>query len=406
MRILSTLLLWILSGFFANPSWAADVTDVVGVYSFEVDATFTTDEGPSGVRRMQWSGNLERSLARVFRDGSMGWRIRLPEVLLRENEEVSRSALTGKAFELRSFPMGEVLRLSGFEHLVGAGRDGELLTPLWWSLSPLPPALRPGRSAMRRSTFPLLVKKSVGIRFQSTLDWTHRGRERLRELDRKRLIRLDYEGTVLPTGREAAFLSPIELSGTVSGRVWVRPRTLEVIRHEVDWALTYTAPPDGSLDWQTHRQTLSMRVERTEGRDRTELEARVSIPDHYDLPLYLDSDSVRAVLHDNSARWGPCFEGGDASPDPVAVRMTVNGSGEVGSVERLDENTPTGLIECLSTQAQGVLFPEHHEDGESFRYVLVWREGQIQPYPVVEFEPRDMGVLFLRTSVGGPRLVE
>ena len=75
-------------------------------------------------------------------------------------------------------------------------------------------------------------------------------------------------------------------------------------------------------------------------------------------------------------------------------------------MEGLDETTLPGLIECLRTQAESLLLPQHHEESESFRYVFVWRDGQLQPYPVVEFEPRDMGVLFLRASVGTPRLVE
>jgi len=406
MRILSSVLLLIPLGAFGTPSWAAEPAAAVTVYSFEVGATFTTDEATLGARRMQWSGSLERSLARVFRDGSVGWRIHLPEVLLRQNEESSRSALTGKAFELRRFPMGEVLRLSGFEHLVGEGRDGELLAPLWWGLSPLPPALKRGRSAMRGSTFPLLVNEAAGIRFQSTLEWTHLGRERVPDLDRKRLIRLGYEGTVRPTGREASFLLPIELSGTVSGQLWLRPHTLEVIRHQVDWTLTYTAPPDGSFEWQTHRQALSLSMERSHERARSESEVRVSIPDSHELALYLDPGSVRAILHENSARWAPCFEGGESSPDPVAVRMTVDSGGEIRSISGLDANTSPRLIECLRTCADGLLLPTHHEEIESFRYVLVWRDEQIQPYPVVEFERRDMGTLFLRASVGEPRLVE
>ncbi len=388
------------------PVSASEGTDVVSLYDFEISASFSTDELVSETLPSRWTGRIERSLARVFRDGSMGWRVYLDEVQAGTVDEMHPSSLTAKAFEMRTFPTGEVLRLVDFDHLAGADRDGELLTPLWWSLSPLPPALKPGRSAMRRSVFPLIITKSVGIRFQATLDWTYVGKVREPTLDKRKLLHLTYQGSVQPMGRESGFLSPVQVTGEVNGELWVHPKNLEVLRHDVDWTLTYRVPDEEDFGWQTHQQELSVRLERKAVRPRTESEARAQLSDQQRLPLYLDEDRVRATLHQRAEVWSPCFASGPVAPEPTPVRISVGADGKIRSVTGDDDKVNSALFECLRSYSDAISFPVHHEEIETFRYVLVWREGQVQPYPSVEFERRDFGKLFVRPSVVAPPLVD
>ena len=170
------------------------------------------------------SGRIERTVARVFRDNSMGLVSRVIAVQASVDrgegpQPVSTAALEGKSVSMRVLGSGELLASVGWEHSAGAGRGGDLVRDaLLLSVLRLPYAL-PGGSGTIPSTFRLRLPEDALLnRDQAwTLGWTSGDVPH----GCRRCSALAYTGRVTEAAQDRHPARPMDSEGeaTVSGTI-------------------------------------------------------------------------------------------------------------------------------------------------------------------------------------------
>lgn len=148
------------------------------VYTLALDVAVVT-EG-AAVEPFGWAleGKIEWSYARTFRDGSMGHLVRLYDLRGRvsRGERVTQApvGLEGALLELRSFPDGEVLLVSGIAPYVGDAGHLEVLDVLWPALSPHLPGSRE-EAEKHTTSWPSWVAGGPKVRNRLVARWTRAG---------------------------------------------------------------------------------------------------------------------------------------------------------------------------------------------------------------------------------------
>lgn len=207
---------------------------------YDVDGLFEA----IGDVRTQVRGRVERTVARVFRDRSLGLVSRVVDVQGTIDrgagaQDADFTGIDGKSVSMRVLDSGELLASLGWEHLAGAGRGGDLVRDLLLlSVLRLPYAEPSGAGAVP-STFRLrLPEDQLLNRDQSwTLAWT------AGEVPAgcKGCTALAYTGTATEAAVDRHPARPMdsestaELSGTV-----VLDRRSALVEHtfEVTWTRT------------------------------------------------------------------------------------------------------------------------------------------------------------------------
>lgn len=213
---------------------------------------------PYQQQAVQLEALIELRPSREFDDGSLGWLVHFVEVqgtvLLPDPQSDDGAAalvptgpaspwqLQGRSVELRTFPDGEVLAVDLAEHLVGAGRPGELLDVLFPVLSPFPPELDAGATTRRTSRWPLTVGGPRGWRHALHAAWTNQGLVPDGAGEGAPAWRFTYEGPTEVRGGDPEARPPVGVQGRgqLRGEVWLDdvdtdPVPLRVLRHGFHW---------------------------------------------------------------------------------------------------------------------------------------------------------------------------
>jgi len=201
--------------------------------------------------RTRTRGRLDRSLARVFRDSSLGLILRVVDLegsVARgpggEAAELDLSGLEGKSVALRLHASGELLDSHGWSHLLGAQRPGSVLGDLFLqSTLHLPAHLpKPNGSVARSFRTRVPVDASLQRDRTWTLSFT---RSVAPEGCGRGCVALSYAGTVLEQSTDTHPARPMGLRGTavVAGQLVLRGRKGRLVSHTWDreWTNTITS---------------------------------------------------------------------------------------------------------------------------------------------------------------------
>ena len=206
-------------------------------------------------------GRLERMVARVFRDSSLGVVSRLVDLKGEVERPGGQAAaldlarLEGKSVSMRLEPGGGLLDSTGWEHILGGFQGGHIVADvLAQSVLRLPrelPAARP-----RPTSFRVRVPVDSQLNRDQTwvLSWT-RG-EAPAECGR-RCLALDYHGSLTEAAKDQHPARPMEATGagTAEGTIVLGPRH-DLRSHE--WRITW------EREVTTHRSDGSKRARVTQ----------------------------------------------------------------------------------------------------------------------------------------------
>lgn len=214
-------------------------------YRFELEGAFNTtltprDGGAPEVfpeERLQLWGTVERSEAREFRDGSIGHLVRFGEVETATSADGprSRSELSAKSIELRTFGDGEILDIDLLEHISGPPRYGDTFDVLLVALSPVVPQVAEGAEAWRRLSWPFLLEKGQGARTSLSATWRNEG---VREVAGQQEVAVAYQGPLEGKGEDNRFRGALAISGQAEGRVVLELPRARVLEHTFSWERT------------------------------------------------------------------------------------------------------------------------------------------------------------------------
>ena len=313
------------------PKQALSRRDEVGAESYALSVTTdVTSAGALTLEPFRWtlSGTLLTSYTRTFRDGSLGTLVRFSGV----KSTISRGAgtpvslpaslpapLEGAHFELRAFPSGELLRVSGLSAYVGRRGHAEVLDLVWAALSPHLPGKKQGDAPLITSWHHAL-RGGPGVRTRMEAGW--------------RPVRMaagagwQYEGTLEGNG------GYVRSSGTTRGEITLGgqgdPR---VVAHRFDVARSVeTAWPTGARAIQGWNTTGELRHVGTA--DAPPLEMPVGEAD-------AEADARSLRLRDGREVSDPAVDGIESLPylllpddlteeAVAAVRATLAGTGRLG----------------------------------------------------------------------------
>jgi hypothetical protein len=275
--------------------------------------------------RWQLDGKVQASFTRAFRDGSLGILVRFTDL----SASVQRPGaapvpvpvgLEGAWLELRAFPQGDVLRLTGASRWAGEKGHLEVLDGLWPALSPRLPER--GAPDPLVSSWPNLIPGGPQVRDRLEAHWqsTRAGGAPV----------WTYAGTVSGEG------GPVQASGPASGRVTLRNGVPRVDEHTFDWARTVSSTWGGGArvtqEWHT---TGSLR------------HAGTAPAPLLDMPIGSDDASIDALplkLRDGGVAEDPPVDITADLPflllpddlsaaDRARVHATLTGTGRVGRQE-------------------------------------------------------------------------
>ncbi len=180
------------------PKQALSRADEVEAEAYTLSLTTEVTSGgalPLAPFRWTLSATLLTSYTRSFRDGSLGTLLRFSEVsstIARDAgaEAILPSPLEGAIFELRAFPSGEILRVSGLSAFVGRRGHSEALDLVWSALSPHLPGPKQGnvpfvtswhqalpggpgvRTRMEAGWLPVPIGEGAGWQYEGSLQGT------------------------------------------------------------------------------------------------------------------------------------------------------------------------------------------------------------------------------------------
>ena len=206
------------------------------------------------------SGRLERTVARVFRDRSLGLVSRVVALQAQVDRgqgptDVPLAGLEGKSVSMRVLDSGELLASVGWEHMAGAGRGGDLVRDLLlFSVLRLPYAVPSGTGAIP-STFRLRIPEDPLLnRDQAwTLAWTAASPP----ADCRRCSALAWSAEVTEAAEDRHPARPMSAEGTATGSgVVVLNGRGALVAH--DFSLTWTRTV------RSHRENGDRRAELTQ----------------------------------------------------------------------------------------------------------------------------------------------
>lgn len=377
------------------------------------DGSPVQDPALASLGELAWTGDLvlELRLARRFRDGSMGWLVRVLEAG-RETDPAaglppSPWSLRARSFELRTFDDGEVLSFEPGRELVGEDRLGGLADLLGPLLSPHAPALKVDQSLRRTTRWALLPGLGDGLRMRVIAEW------RALQRDKKAgTWRLAWSGPVDGRGREALPLSAepssteavrvSEVRGEASGELLIldiprMPVPLRLVEHDLrlsrSLSMTFPQAVGGPIDL-VQDQILRARS-RVLAREEAPAEdplGGVRAPQHADplvadrspLDRYVDSPRALAAMAALAEGMAPCVQG---LPDGAfPLRLWIAGTGLGLSLET--EGAPAEVEGCLNLSRQGLRLSPTDDEQVELRGSVLLHSGRAQAGPGVHFIPR------------------
>ncbi len=296
LRVLATLALLLLCLSTATPADAARrslrygfIEDRIESFRFELTRTTTTamdhlpaeaddyDIGSLTSRiatvETRLEGRVERLLARVFRDFSSGLVTRLVDLdgtIARAGGEpapLDTDVLEGKSVSFRVLPSGELLDSSGWAHLAGAGRGGDLVSELLLQTvmrlpRDVPRVGRPVPSSYR-------VRVPVDAFVTRDQNWIVAFEKAEAPDGCRGCTAISYRGEITETGKDKHPARPMKITGkgTVSGTMVLSRGARALLQHDFafDWERTVESTrSNGTLRGrvkQTERVVGSLRAE-------------------------------------------------------------------------------------------------------------------------------------------------
>ncbi len=191
-------------------------------------------------------GSLERVVGRVFRDSSLGLVTRVLDLKGTVDrgdgaQPVSLEGLEGKSVSMRVQESGELLASSGWSHIAGAGRGGELIVPvLLQSVLRLPFQVPEGGGTMPLS-FRLRVPYDALLNLDQNWDLAFSAVDSSKECGR-RCIALSYEGKVTEVAEDQHPARPMkrDSQAMVSGTIVLDSKVGRLYRHEFTLRWTHS----------------------------------------------------------------------------------------------------------------------------------------------------------------------
>lgn len=218
------------------------------LYRLALDVDVRTDGLGGEVAPFRWhlDGTLGWSYTRTFRDGSLGHLVRFESssaTVAREGAPAVPVAapLADALFELRAFPDGEVLSITGASRWIGTGGHAEVVDLLWPLLSPHLPANRDEAQGFLTS-WPTWVPGGPRLRTRLEATWTP---------DRDTWT---YTGALVGQG------GPVTVGGDARGVVTLGDKDTRLLAHTFDWTREVTTRwPSGQIVVQTWRTSGDLR---------------------------------------------------------------------------------------------------------------------------------------------------
>ena len=183
-------------------------------------------------------GSLERVVGRVFRDSSLGLVTRVLNLKGTVDrgggaQAASLEGLEGKSVSMRVLESGELLASSGWSHIAGAGRGGELVVPvLLQSVLRLPFQVPEGGGTMPLS-FRLRVPFDALLNLDQSWDLAFSAADAPEECGR-RCIALTYEGKATEVAEDQHPARPMkrDSQAIVSGTIVLDNKVGRLFSHE------------------------------------------------------------------------------------------------------------------------------------------------------------------------------
>lgn len=199
--------------------------DEVGadLYALSMDMDVRTDGVDVAPFRWHVEGTLSWSYTRTFRDGSLGHLVRVLDTTATITRDGGvpvpvRGPASGAHVELRTFPDGQLLAVTGASAWVGGADHLEVLDVLWPVLSPHIPE-SPGRAGTPFITsWPTWIEGGPKLRTRLEATWSPAGKGAW-----------SYDGRLEGQG------GYVSVSGRASGEVGLGSNDTRLLTHTFDW---------------------------------------------------------------------------------------------------------------------------------------------------------------------------
>ncbi|MFN7144693.1 MAG: hypothetical protein ACK4YP_13035 [Myxococcota bacterium] len=151
--------------------------DEVEAHTYAMDVAMDVTTDGLDVPPFTWrvAGNVATSYARTFRDGSMGHLVRFSGLrgeVTRDGETVAVPVPFAEAtIEVRAFPDGEILTVTGGAAWTGENGHFEMLDAVWPALSPHLPGSK-DEAAQFATSWPAWVPGGARVRNRLEAAWT------------------------------------------------------------------------------------------------------------------------------------------------------------------------------------------------------------------------------------------
>lgn len=217
---------------------ASDVETLT--YELSLQASFVT-RGEDGLevslpdQALSLVGHAQLTPAALYRDGSLGTVLTLQG--LHDPETGAAHGLSGRAVALRTFESGEVLEVSGLDHLAGPGRHGDALDVLIPLLSPRLPLDVDGGPVKLVTSYPVRIDATRGHKVEVAAAWSAAAGRGAKTRH--------YEGQLRCQGQEQALA--LSCAGAVTGDT-EQDREGRLAAHALHWTRTLVLQgPGGTL---------------------------------------------------------------------------------------------------------------------------------------------------------------
>ena len=320
------------------------------------------------------------------------------------------TALHGRAFGLRRFDDGEVLRVERLLELADTGLAG--WDPILVALSPARPekvtTKTPGKRALQWTA---RLGTARFLRSNCPATWTvvDDGGAGVAGWQGRPVEHVRYEATCGLNGRSdvpGGGPVPLRGQGSLHGDVWWDAETHQVLRHDLSLERTVLSrwvTSEGRVE-VAQDQTFAIRVDWNEA---TVAPAPVQ-------PLA--TEDLMAVLPELVEKWSGCATNNAEQEVVLAAmgggRLEVRAVGEprgpalgvpdagarpgFAAAPQLEATaSPSVPLACWQAAADNTTLPAHDEAGVEFTFVLPWRDGQLGIPGVVDRERPPPGPLFV-----------
>ena len=351
---------------------------------------------------VSWRANA--ALTTTHPDGSVTELIRV---------DAPGTAMHGRAFGLRRFDDGEVLRVEHLPEL--AGTAFLQWDPILGAISPARPDVVTGKKPGNRALqWTARLGSAQFLRTNCPAKWTlvDDGGSGVEGWQGRPVEHLRYEGRCGLRGRVEQADRPAGVlrgTGSVVGEVWWDVDTHQILRHDLVVERTVRSSrltPTGRLEL-TQEQTYRIRVDWSPAGERPEPIRALTTSEF--------TDALSPMLEG----WTRCAENPGATElvvmagpaGAIEVRTVREPSGPAPAAEtfptdpeRLQEAAPAALLRggrdtsCWQAVADGQKLPMHDDAGVEFTFVLPWRDGAFGWPALVERARPPLGPLFIVTD--------